>query len=285
MAEQEKKDVVREGEIVAAGMNQLATEMQTQRNLALAQPRDEKKVLQAAMAELAMVPEFAKKSYYVIPYRDGDRVVNVEGPSVKASRGLQRRWGNCATASRITADEGDRFQVEGIFIDYETNVVFRRTVSVSKFYIAKSTKLKTPLRDDRMTLALQAGMSKAERNATLAGLPVYLVEAYFKEAKRIAAGGITAAGGQGPSPAAALEKQYDALYRDFAKAGVVKERVAEYIKVKMGDKDPEDVIGTMLGILNAIEDNQISIDDVFGKPAAAPAGNGPVGASDLTGKK
>lgn len=103
------QDAQQEGQVldaVVVSSRQLATELQAQRSMALASPRNEKNVLGGALAELGLVPEFAKTAYYVIPYKDENgNPQPVEGPSVKASRSLARRWRNCATASRVVDDQ------------------------------------------------------------------------------------------------------------------------------------------------------------------------------------
>lgn len=275
IAVQEK---VTEGEIVEES-HQLATEIRAQREMALSKPRIERTVLEGSLTELGLVPEFARKAYYVIPYKDGDKTVNVEGPSVKASRALMRRWGNCASASRVIEETDDRFQVEGVFVDFETNTIYRRAVSVSKFYVPRQTKIKTRLRDDRLTMALQAGMSKAERNATLAGLPVWLVESYYNEAKRIAGGGKVKGSSDPEIPA---EKRYAKMYAAFKALGVVKEKIETYINQNLPDADDASIIGHMLGIHNAIKDGQADASIVFGAEDA-PLPKGPVSVNDILG--
>lgn len=280
----QQTDKVVEGQIVAQGLNQLATELRTQRELALSKPRDEERCAAKALAELKIAPEFAAKAFYVIPYKDyssGEpKTVNVEGPSVKASRAMQRHWGNCATASRIVSEDENRVEVEGIAMDFESNVIMRRTLTVDKFRIDKRTKVKTPLKSDRLVMAINAACSKVERNAMLAILPVYLVERYFSEAKKIA-------GGKGgvKSVAELYKEMFAGFLRNFA---VDKPRLEAYIKAEpsLDGKTDEEIIGHMRGIYNALKDEETTVEKVFGKAEEKkPAGTGPVGAGDLTGNK
>ena len=256
--------------IVDDGLRALSAEMRSQRALALEKPRSEKKVIEAALEELRAFPEFAKAAYYSIPYKDPETGEKkpVEGPSVKASRAMMRRWGNCATASRIMDETDDRYQVEGLFVDFETNTIFRRTVSVSKSYIPKSTRTKTPLRDDRLTMALQSGMSKGERNATLAGLPVAFVETYVAEAKRIAASGKVA----GSKKVQTVAERYTWLRESFLKYGVKAETLMEHVDEHVGDNaSDEQRIAYMIGLYNSVRDGQVKLDEVFSKQPDAGA--------------
>lgn len=266
-AEAPNKEVV--PSIVDQGMRSLTVEIRSQRALALERPRDERRVIEAALAELNAFPEFARAAYYSIPYKDYEtgETKAVEGPSVKASRAMARRWGNCATASRILDESDDRYQVEGIFVDFETNTIFRRTVSVSKSYISRKTKVKTMLRDDRLTLALQAGMSKAERNASLAGLSVPFVETYYAEARRVAASGKTA----GSKKVQPIKERWDWLFAQVLKVGVTKDKFKEHIDDHCGENaEDEQRLAYAIGVYNSIKDGQVNIDEVFGgsKPSA-----------------
>ena len=87
-------DRVVEGQVVD-GSRQLATEIKSQRELALSNPRSEQKVYEKAIAELEMAPEFAEDAYYSIPYKDNEvegGKTMVEGLSVKSSRAVTRLW-------------------------------------------------------------------------------------------------------------------------------------------------------------------------------------------------
>lgn len=275
-----KAEVIQSKEIARSNA-MYNSELQAQRAMALARPRTPKNVLDTALAELALVPHLAQKAYYVIPFKDKESggTKNVEGPSVKASRSLLRLWGNCACAGRIVGETDDRFELEAAFIDYETNAIFRKTVSVSKFYIPRETKIKTPLREDRLTLSIQAGLSKAERNATLSGLPSWLVDAYYERAKEIAAG-VKVKGVKGKE--LPLPERYDKMYKAFAELGVERAKIEDFIKRTMAGKDDLDILSDMIGIHTAIKDNQITKEQVFEAPTEKKeAGAGPMNLEDV----
>lgn len=260
------------------GSRQLAVEIKTQRELALSNPRDEAKVLAACLAELTIAPEFAEEAFYSIPYNKGkENETLVEGLSVKASRAVARRWMNCAVASRIATETDETIECEGVFADFETNVFLRRIVQVSKTYIESSTKIKRPLAGVHLTNAIQAGLSKAERNATLSGLPEYFKERIFAGAKKIA--------GAKDKATKTVEERFAALFSQFEKLGADKKTVEFYIAAKYpAGTDPDEILGAMRGIFNALKAKETTIADVFGIVKTGGAA-GPVGASDLTGAK
>jgi len=266
---------------IVDGSRQLSAELRSQRELALSQPRDVKTVYQNALTELELSPEFAEDAFYSIPFKTGgedDEKSMVEGLSVKAARAITRVWGNCALGSRLIDEDGDAVTVEGIFVDFETNVYFRKVQRVPKTYVPKKTKIPTPLRSDRLNMAIQAGMGKAERNAALAGLPEPLKERYFQLAKKIA-------GQKGKAEGKSVAERMAALFTAFAKFNVDKARVEAYIKVKFPEgTDPDEIMGTMRGVFNAIKDGQAKADEVFADTAPKPAaGSGPVNINDIAG--
>lgn len=248
---------------IVDGMKAAMVEVRSQRDIALAAPRDEKKVYEKVIAELNAFPEFASKAFYVIPFKKPDgKTKNVEGNSIKAAMALCRCWGNCANGARVVDQNDERILVEGVFVDYETNMRTMRTIAVDRYYIKKSTQQQTPLRADALLRAVQSGMSKAVRNAILASLPAPLTEGYFKEAQRIAGSGRVR--GQKKAQWTPQEKLKE-LRKLLEKAGVTKDRLDAYIVDTLDGKDDASIAGVLTGVYNAIKDGQSNVDDFFGK--------------------
>lgn len=171
---------------VPADMNLSGSLMETLLERAMRYPRDIKRVKESAWAELEFVPELAARSYYSIPYNQGKQnETRVEGPSIKAAMTLARNWGNCFNQGRIHTEEKSAFIVQGVFIDLQTNSQMIREIRVSKFYKPRGGQGVVPLNADMLRNAIQAGISKAVRNATLAALPDWLVQGYFNYAKHL----------------------------------------------------------------------------------------------------
>lgn len=237
-------------------------ESQLQRSLAISHPRNEEKVYQAAIKELSIVPGYAAKCFYSIPYKnDKGGITYVEGPSIKAAMALARRWGNCVNGARILDEDADRIVVEGVFYDYETNSRTLRTISVPKTYWSKFDKTMVTLRSDRLNLAIQAGLSKAVRNAILSSLPVWLVEVYYTKAKEIAA-----TGGKKKAPTEKeIFQEIQTLTKDFIALGAEEKSVNEYIANLGKTMKPEEVLTKLIGLHNAFVDEVANVQDVFGK--------------------
>lgn len=252
--------------LVAQGVTLMRIENESMLAVAIQRPRDEKKVLKAAIEELHMVPEEAKRAYYSIPYRerqpDGNqKMVNIEGPSVKASMALARRWGNCSVTARSLNEDATGADLAGVFIDFETNFRVERPMRVSKIQ-KKRTGGTYTLDPQRWLAALQAGASKAQRNATLQGLPAYLVAAYMKQARTIAAG---------DPDSKADPKKVASVLQAFTRFGVTQEMLEKYLEAKV-DTWMGDDLATLIGLGNAIKDGQITVAEAFELKAEEPAG-------------
>lgn len=253
------------GNLIAQGVTLMRVENESMLAVAIQRPRDEKKVLKAAIEELLMVPEEAKRAYYSIPYRerqmDGStKLVQVEGPSIKASMALARRWGNCSVTARSLSEDAAGSDLAGIFMDFETNFRVERPMRVSRVMKKRSGGTYT-LDPQRWLAALQAGASKAARNATINGLPAYLVAAYMKQARTIAAG---------DPESKADPKKIAGVVAAFKRYEVSQEMLETYLETKV-DNWMGDDLATLIGLGNAIKDGQITVAEAFDLVASEPA--------------
>lgn len=280
-----------EAEVATMGGNIAAfkAEQETQNTIARAYPRQPRACLDEALQELEIVPEYACKAFYSIPFKDRsggeEKIVKVEGPSIKAALALARVWGNNNSGARIKDQDAERIEVEGVYIDHQTNTRTLRTKTVSRFYVDKRTKAKIPLREDKLVLAIAAGGSKAVRDAILAGLPVWLVDSYYNRAREIAAKTIGGKAKAGDKPKTYAEK-IGWLTKELGKKGVTGDQIVAYMKGLDGDLSDEDRLKDLIGTYNAIVDGQTTVEDAFGATGAAdkPKDKGEISMEDLLGK-
>jgi hypothetical protein len=265
-------------ELVRQGQALMRVENETMLLVATQRPRNEGKVLAAALAELELVPEEASKAYYSIPFRDRApgtrqvRITKVEGPSIKAAMALARRWGNCSATARILNEDVDGYDIEGVFIDFETNFRIARPFRVSKLLKLRGGRVVT-LDPRRAVQAIQAGASKAIRNAILAGLPAFLVNGYDKKARQLV-------GGDLDKKAAPATVQ--GAVKAFAKWNVTQEQLEHYVELKAADWTGTN-IAELRGLYNAIVDEQTTVEEVFGgETDEAPATEKAIAAPPLT---
>ena len=270
-------------QMVDMSMRQLTAETDSQRAIAERSPRKEEEIFSAAMKELEINPNFAKVAFYSIPYKDRRKGVTtyVEGNTIKAAMSLTRRWGNCSVGARIADQTEERILVDGVFVDYETNVRILKTVPVPRGYIEKKTGDFIPYNSDRLNQAILIGASKAARNAILAGLPAYLTDAYFAKAKEIAAK-------LGKKKKAPFKTRIAEMTKSFVTLGVSSDVLAEYLKKEpvLADKSNDDIIAHMIGVFNGIKEKSSTVIDVFGDyltEGKKPGDGGQINMSDLTG--
>jgi hypothetical protein len=274
--------VMAQGQAVAKAENDSMMAMAVQR------PRIQKRVLAEALQELQLAPEEAKSAYYAIPYRErqpdgSQRMVTVEGPSINAAMALARLWGNCNVTARFVNEDATGVDVAGIWVDYETAFRVERPVRVGKVAKKRSGGVYT-LNPQQWLAALQAGVSKAQRNVCLKGLPAWLVARYVRQAKTIAAG---------EPDSKAEPKKVDGMLRAFARYNVDLAILEKHIGTVRAEWTGED-LAVLIGIGNAIKDGQMTAAEAFelatpvttDAPAAAPGALTPeaVAAGQTTGQ-
>lgn len=281
-------------DLIASGFQALRVEQDAQQDFAIAHRRDIKEVVQKANELLETFPEFAESAFYAIPYKDrddggNDKTTWVMGPSVKAATELAKLYGNQANGSRVIGDRDDRVIVQGVFVDYETNSRTYREWSVLKQTWSRAKSEMVPMRADRLNTAIMSGMSKACRNAILAGLPAMLVQSFYKKcveiAEKNAVGGAKWKRGGGSSsqskpsgkapdkqkePNASerekiLKSKLENMVKVFATEFKVEKKVLMgFIGTLAFKNDAKKVLEHMGGLRNALKDGQTSVGAVFG---------------------
>jgi len=257
MNEEKAQGVV---ELVKSGEVLMRVENDSMLSAAIQRPRKEEEIVKAALRELDIMPEEAGTAYYSIPFKDraqdgSVRIVKVEGPSIKAAMSLSRRWGNCSVSARMLNEDETGFDLEGVFIDLESNFRVARPQRVSKTFRRRGGDV-VWLTPDRMVMAIQAGASKGMRGAVLAGLPAYLVNAYYKKARQIAGGNLEAK---------ADAKIVKAVLEAFDRFKATQADLEKYTAKPLADWTGSEV-ADLRGLWNAIQDGQTTAEEVFGKP-------------------
>jgi hypothetical protein len=231
-------------------------------------PRRLEKVQEDAYKELEIVPGLAARAYYSIPYNDkGGGKSMVEGPSIKAAMTLARNWHNCFNDGRVVDEDKSNYYVNGIFFDLESNLTTIRQIKVSKFYKPKGSQGVVPRNADMMNLAVQAGISKAVRNAILASLPDWLVQGYFNKAKQLVINPPKAAGQEVESIQARIQKGKAIICKELK---VTPEEMENYL-TENGDcyEDDNALLTHLLGLYNGIKEGQTTVEAVFRPSAVA----------------
>ena len=238
--------------LVLSGATIMKVENETMSAVSVARPRNEKTVLEGAIAELELYPDLAASNFYSIPYgesRGSDRKVLVEGPSIHAALALARRWGNCVTRSMQVGEDEEKVYLSGVFLDLETNFRVERPFTVSKLFRHRDNRVEA-LREQRLIQAIQSGASKSIRNAILAGLPRGFVETFYRRARAIAE--------------REAKTTWSKLLEAFREFGVTKEMIEANIGRPI-EKITDSEIVDLRGIYNAIKEGATTTGEAFAR--------------------
>ena len=243
-------------EVVREGRTMVQMEDDKIRAVAQLRPREIKAVQTAVMAEIDVFQENAQQYFYSIPYKSGDGggSVAVEGPSIVLAETMQRYFGNCAASWQFDQETAGEIWLSGKFVDYETNTIFHKPYRVSKSIKRRNGKVEL-LREDRLTMAINAGGAKAQRNATIAGIGRPLADLCWQHAKSIIAG---------PKPEKTIPlsraKEIGDLFKEF---GADLESCERVLGVKAA-KWTGNHKATLKGMWQALHDGQTTAEQMFG---------------------
>lgn len=224
-------------------------ELDQQITTARAYPRSLKKFVNECRDMACLNEKVASECYYVLP-RAGK---NIEGPSVRLGEIVQSAWGNCQSGARVI-DEGDEFiTAQGVFYDLERNVKVtmevRRRITDSQGRRYKS---------DMIGVTGNAACSIALRNAIFRGIPKAFWNDIYEEARKVAAGNIKSL----------VTNRTEAL-NWLARKGVTEAVVLAALGVEGCEDIGLDELATLRGMVTAIKDEGVSIEEAFA-PKAAP---------------
>ncbi|MDH4178915.1 MAG: hypothetical protein OEV33_00270 [Armatimonadota bacterium] len=276
----ERQDVVArptdpQTQLLAEGHTIMRLENDTQMAVAIQRPRDERKILEAALAELDTYPSAASEAIYCKPtgrlakcpacgtdtrYQQtcpnpkcGKLVPETyaENLSIRTAESLANRWGNNAYGVEYAEENGDFGIVSAVFLDYETNnrrIMQRR---VSKFYKKRGSSQVVQMTPDKFDLKVAADGSKVLREVILRSLPSGLKREYYLKAYSM-----LSKGGD-------VKARTERMLAAFSRFGVTMEMLESLAGKSLSEFSNDDVT-TMIGVHNTIRDGDSTVGDIFG---------------------
>jgi hypothetical protein len=243
--------------LVAQGMSIVKLENNTQMQVAVQRPRDEAKILAAALQELEIYPSMAEEALYMKPVGknpDTDKMTYAEGLSVRAAESLANRWKNSSFGCEIVSEDDLTVQLAGVFLDYENNTRHVVVGRVAKSYRKRNGTIVK--RDpDRLELAVKAEQSKVLREVILRSLPAGLKKEYEFKVRELLAGG-------------KIENRKKGIVAKFALLNVPLETLETHRGKKLADWEHEDIV-VLFGIAAAIRDGELTKEAAFPEKAEA----------------
>jgi hypothetical protein len=210
--------------------------------------------LSAATAD----PETAMQMSYSVP-RGGKAI---EGASVRLAEICAMAYGNLRYGANVI-DVGDtHITCRGYCFDMQKNIAVEREVKVRI-----TDKSGRKYNEDMITVAGNAGCSKALRNAILTVIPKAYVDNIRKEAHRVAYGN-----------AKSLSTMRDDAMKVFRGLGITDDRILHTLGRKGVLDVTSDDVATLRGMYTAIKDGELSVDEAFPEIVDEDADGGGEGA-------
>lgn len=224
---------------------QILGESEIQIRTAKMYPRDMKKVIQEAELLATFNEESAASCVYSVP-RGGKMIV---GASVRLAEIISSAWGNIHASTRISDNDGYYITAEAFCWDLEKNV--RIGTQVKRNIRDKYGK---PYSPDMRTVAENAAISIALRNAIFKVIPKTYVDVIFDKCqKMIATNG---------NEEKFLEKRKNVFLR-FNEMGVETSKILSFFKKdKIENLDVTDITN-LIGIGTAIKEGHLKAEEAF----------------------
>jgi hypothetical protein len=236
-------------------------------------PREVKASVARALEMATATPDIAAECFYVLKRKDNrtGKVTTIEGPSIRLAEIFACSWGNLAYGFRAIADDGRAVILEGVCVDYESNL--RCTKQVRRNVLDRNGRR---LSEDLVTVTTMAAGSIGCRNAIFGVIPGVYVNQALKAAKRAAVG-----------EAKSFTARRDKALAYFAKLGIDEARVLGVLGRDAVDGITDEDVQTLLGLATAIRDGDTTLEQAFPVAGAAtdPGGSRPEAlAAELAGE-
>jgi len=185
---------------------------------------------------------------YAVP-REGKMI---EGRSVRLAEIMAASWGNLRICSRVIGADQTHITVEGLAHDLENNVAY--SAQVKRRITRKDGRRYS---DDMITVTANAASSIAIRNAIFKAVPAAIADRVYKAARQMATGGKMA-----------IETRRAKALQRFALIGATEDRIVARLGRHSLAEIDEDDLATLIGLWNAVQANEVSVDEAF--PPVAP---------------
>jgi hypothetical protein len=234
-------------------------EVDQQITTAHAYPRSIERAMKNILALATLDEQTAAECIYALPR--GNKPI--KGPSIRLAEIIQGQWGNNRVGARVThVDRIEKFvEAEGVFHDLETNAA--TTARIRRRLSDKEGRL---LNEDMIQVTSNAACAIAKRNAILGAVPKAIWRRAYQEVERVLIGDVRT-----------LVTRRDDALKAFAGFGIKPEQLFAKLEIEGLDDIGPDEYTTLLGMFQAIKNNETSVEEMFppekGKYAADRPGS------------
>lgn len=206
-------------------------------------PRNLSQVLNNIETLATMDAETAESCFYTL--RRGGKLI--EGASARMAEIIASSWGNIRVQARIIGNDGKMITAQGVCHDLESNYAVSAEV---KRRITDSHG-KT-FSEDMQVVTGNAACAIAMRNALFKVVPMALFKKIIEKAKRVSIG-----------ESMSLEESRGKMLDYFAKIGVDKQHIFDYLSVEKADEIDIDMVVELRGLANAIKEGTTTVQETF----------------------
>ena len=209
-------------------------------------PRSVSKFVEEATGLVSLTEQIAEECIYALP-RDGK---TIEGPSARFAEVIASCWGNSRAGARVVDESGDFITAQGVFHDLQRNVSI--TFEVKRRIVNKKGER---FGTDMIAVTGNAASSIALRNAILKGVPRAFWSSIYDAARKTIMGDFQT-----------LTARRTAALAHFQKFGVTPAQIFEKLGVKGEEDISLDHIVILRGMMTAIKEDDLSVEQMFPKP-------------------
>jgi hypothetical protein len=228
------------------------SEIDMQISTAKQYPRELAKVRKTILELATIDRQTAEACFYALP-RGGKAI---EGPSVRLAEIIAASYGNLRCASRIISIDDTHVVCQGACIDMENNVA--SSVEVRRRITDKNGRR---YNDDMITVTANAASAIAFRNAVFKVVPRAFYASVEDDIRKVGFG-----------EERDMEETRKAALTWFEGQGVTKKQILDLLNETDGLSEASSVedlyfdhIRILRGIVQAINDNETTIEEVFGR--------------------
>jgi len=248
-------------ELLEQGNTLVRLENFTQASIAVQRPRDLARIQAELIAGVQANPKYAVRLIYCKPVGREDANAPMkfaEELNIRGAEAIASLYNNSSFGWEPVADDGEMFTGVAVWLDYERNIRHTMTFRVSHTMKMRGGGGTMRIPDDRFAdVVVKAAASKAVREVILRSIPPWTREALTDAVWEIIG----------------REKgDTDELSRMFAARGVPYQRVEHLMGKKMGELRGDDV-ARLFGILNALRDGEITVEQAFEESVPSDEGS------------
>lgn len=212
-------------------------------------PRDIVRARDNAIAIATMDKETAESCGYALP-RGGKPI---QGPSVHLAKIIAQNYGNLRIDAKVVDIRKTQIVSQAVCFDLETNIAIKVEVT-RKITNNKGQRYN----EDMITMTGNAANSIALRNAIFAVIPKSLTDSVYKATKNMISGDLS-------TEEKLIKARKDAI--DYFKRthSATEEEIIKMVGVNSVNAINQDQIILMRGIVQAINDNDTTPDQVLGR--------------------